>query len=110
MKNKKLTFLILAVLLLSISPLQAFSTSSEWLRPNGVPQPKDNRLTSQRIELGKLLFFDKRLSKSQEISCASCHNPELGWSDAEPKAIGHEGKVGPRNSPTILNEIGRAHV
>ncbi|MCF6340469.1 MAG: c-type cytochrome [Sulfurimonas sp.] len=109
MKNKKLTFLILTVLLLSIIPLQAFSTSSEWLRPNGVPQPKDNRLTLQRVELGKLLFFDKRLSKSEEISCASCHNPELGWSDAEPKAIGHEGKVGPRNSPTILNTAYQTH-
>jgi len=108
-KNKRLTFLILAVLLLSISPLQAFGTSSEWIRPNSVPVPYDNRPTPQRIELGKLLYFDKRLSKSEKISCASCHNPELGWSDAEPKAIGHEGKIGPRNSPTIINTAYQTH-
>jgi len=108
-KNKRLTFLILAVLLLSISPLQAFSTSSEWIRPNSVPVPYDNRPTPQRIELGKLLYFDKRLSISEEISCATCHNPELGWSDGEPKAIGHEGKVGPRNSPTIINTAYQTH-
>ena len=99
-KNKRVTTIIfLAVLLLGITPLQAFVSSSEWLRPNTVPVPYDNRLTAQRVELGKLLYFDTRLSASEQISCATCHNPELGWSDAEPKAVGHEGRVGPRNSP-----------
>ena len=108
--NQKSKLLVpIAILLLSINPLQAFSTSSEWLRPNTIPVPYDNRPTLQRVELGKLLFFDKRLSKSQEISCASCHNPELGWSDGEAKAIGHEGSVGPRNSPTILNSAYQTH-
>ncbi len=76
---------------------------SHYLKPKSISYPKDNPITPQKIELGKLLFFDKRVSKSNTISCASCHNPKLGWSDGLPKAIGDEGKKGRRNSPTIIN-------
>ncbi len=55
------------------------------------------------IELGKILFFDNRLSGSGKISCASCHQPELNWTDAKEKSIGHEGAINKRNSPTIQN-------
>ena len=87
------------------SSLQATEDMSKWLRPAEVPQPKDNKLTPERIELGKLLYFDVRLSSSEKISCASCHHPKQGWSDLvpTPKAVGHEGAVGPRNSPVVLN-------
>lgn len=92
----------LSALLIS-SALYASDDMTKWLRPAEVPQPKDNKLTPERIELGKLLFFDKRLSASGEINCATCHHPKRGWTDLEPvsKAIG-AGR-GPRNSPTILN-------
>ncbi|MBL0707496.1 MAG: c-type cytochrome [Sulfurimonas sp.] len=97
------TKIILAILL-SFSFTQA-KDMQEWLRPSEIPQPKNNKLTPQRIELGKLLYFDVRLSSSEKISCATCHHPKHGWSDeiATPKAIGHEGAVGSRNSPVILN-------
>ena len=55
------------------------------------------------IELGKALFFDTRLSGSGKISCATCHQPELNWTDGKEKSIGHEGAVNKRNSPTIQN-------
>jgi cytochrome c peroxidase len=55
------------------------------------------------IELGKTLFFDTRLSGSGKISCATCHQPELNWTDAKEKSIGHEGTINKRNSPTIQN-------
>jgi cytochrome c peroxidase len=55
------------------------------------------------IELGKMLFFDTRLSGSGKISCATCHQPELNWTDGKEKSIGHEGAVNKRNSPTIQN-------
>ena len=55
------------------------------------------------IELGKILFFDIRLSSSGKISCATCHQPELNWTDGKEKSIGHEGAVTKRNSPTIQN-------
>lgn len=93
----------------TISLFLTSATASEdinkWLRPSEVPQPVDNKLTPQKIKLGKLLYFDKRLSMSEKISCATCHHPKHGWSDEHPtpKAVGHDGLVGPRNSPTILN-------
>jgi cytochrome c peroxidase len=55
------------------------------------------------IELGKALFFDPRLSGSGQISCASCHQPELSWTDGKEKSIGHGGTLNKRNSPTIQN-------
>jgi cytochrome c peroxidase len=55
------------------------------------------------IELGKTLFFDPRLSGSGKISCATCHQPELNWTDGKEKSIGHEGAITKRNSPTIQN-------
>ena len=97
---------VFPLLLLFISlQLQAKTEGKEWLRPKNVPQPLDNKLTPERIALGKLLFFDVRLSRNDTISCATCHSPKHGWSDAVEvaKAIGFEGREGPRNSPTILN-------
>ncbi|MDF1875030.1 c-type cytochrome [Sulfurimonas sp. SAG-AH-194-I05] len=94
--------LIASLLLVS---LEATEDMKKWLRPAEVPQPENNKLTPERIELGKFLYFDVRLSSSEKISCATCHHPKKGWSDLipTPKAVGHEGRVGPRNSPVILN-------
>jgi len=92
----------LSALLIS-SAVYAASDMQKWLRPAEVPQPKDNKLTKERIELGKLLYFDTRLSSSEKFSCATCHHPKRGWTDLVPvsKAVG-AGR-GPRNSPTVLN-------
>ncbi len=67
------------------------------------PIPADNSLTPEKIELGRMLFFEPRISASGVISCATCHNPALGWSDRIPRAVGHGGQVGERNTPTVLN-------
>lgn len=67
------------------------------------PIPSNNSLTAEKIALGKMLFFEPRLSQSSNISCASCHNPALAWTDRLPTAVGHDGQVGNRNSPTVLN-------
>ena len=67
------------------------------------PIPADNSLTAEKIELGKMLFFEPRISSSGVISCATCHNPALGWADRIPQSVGHEGQVGDRNTPTVLN-------
>ncbi len=106
--------LTLSLLVAAVSLTTATSASDDmkkWLRPAEVPQPEDNKLTPERIELGKLLYFDKRLSSSGKISCATCHHPKHGWSDEKPtsKAVGHEGRVGPRNSPTVLNTAYQRH-
>ena len=96
---------VLAIFLGILSGLvQADPAPKEsYLRPAAVPAPADNQVTSERVELGKDLFFDPRLSGSGWISCATCHNPTLGWSDGLPTAIGHGMRVLSRASPTLLN-------
>ena len=67
------------------------------------PQPAYNLPTPSKIELGKMLFFDPRLSRDKSVSCASCHNPAIGFSDGRPVAIGIKGQRGTRNSPSLYN-------
>ena len=67
--------------------------------------PKDNPITKEKIELGRRLFFDKRLSKTQTVSCASCHDPEKGWSNGTPVAEGIDKQTGNRSSPTLINVV-----
>lgn len=65
--------------------------------------PKDNPMTEAKVELGKQLYFDKRLSKDNTISCASCHDPKKGWSNDAAVATGIARQKGGRSSPTIIN-------
>lgn len=65
--------------------------------------PDDNLPTPERIELGRKLFFDRRLSRDQSMSCATCHDPKKGWSDALPRSIGFGGHELGRHSPTVIN-------
>jgi len=67
--------------------------------------PDNNPLSAVKISLGKLLYFDPRLSKDETISCASCHNPFHGFADPEPTSKGVSGKLGARNSPTVINRL-----
>jgi cytochrome c peroxidase len=76
---------------------------AKWLLPAEVPSPPDNRLTPERAELGKKLFFDARLSSMGMSSCASCHFPERGWSDGFPKSVRLFGEVMTRASPSLVN-------
>lgn len=66
-----------------------------------VPVPRDNPITSEKASLGKQLFFDPRLSKNNTISCATCHNPRLGYGDGLPRATGYMQKELGRNSPPL---------
>jgi cytochrome c peroxidase len=80
--------------------------------------PDDNPLTEAKIELGKQLYFDPRLSIDNTVSCASCHDPAKGWSNGERFATGIRGQKGGRSAPTIINSTyqafqfwdGRAHL
>src|SRR5256714_14688842 len=76
---------------------------AEYRRPASIPFPKDNPYTPQKVSLGKKLYFDTRLSLTSAQSCASCHNPGLGWGDGLTVGVGHGmAKLG-RHSPTIVN-------
>lgn len=71
--------------------------------PTSVPTPSTNLNYKAKLELGKQLYFDGRLSKNGAISCAFCHNPGTGWADPRQTSIGIGGGVGGRQAPTVLN-------
>jgi cytochrome c peroxidase len=73
--------------------------------PSVAPAVKGNTVTREKIELGKMLFFDPRLSASQIISCNTCHNLATGGVDAGPTSIGHAWQKGPRRAPTVFNAV-----
>jgi cytochrome c peroxidase len=100
---------LLAVILLTptLAGGQAIKTRDElkkdFVRPVSIPFPADNPFTAEKAQLGEMLFFDPRLSSSNWISCASCHNPSMSWGDGLPRGIGHGMKTLGRRTPTILN-------
>ncbi|HSD10966.1 MAG TPA: cytochrome-c peroxidase, partial [Candidatus Binatia bacterium] len=74
--------------------------------PEGVLPPEipaDNPVTAAKVDLGKKLYFDSRLSKDDTISCATCHDPRAGFADGHSVSDGVGGAKGVRNSPTVLN-------
>ena len=73
--------------------------------PAKAPVLKANTANPDKIELGKQLFFDPRLSSSWLISCNTCHNLSLGGVDLLETSVGHGWQKGPRNSPTVLNAV-----
>ncbi len=91
-------------ILITVEMLDQMSTypGDIWALP-AVPVPPDNAMSPDKIELGKMLFFDARLSGDNSISCAFCHNPKVGFGDARPRAIGFKGMELGRHSPTIIN-------
>ena len=90
-------------------PKPATMINSHILGPEklgNLPQvsiPPENPQTTLKILLGKQLYFDKRLSKDNTISCASCHDPAKGWSDAGPTSIGINGQKGGRRAQPVSN-------
>ncbi len=73
--------------------------------PHVAPDIPDNPLTKEKVRLGKMLYFDPRLSSSQLISCNTCHNLGMGGDDNLETSIGHGWAKGPRNAPTVLNSV-----
>jgi cytochrome c peroxidase len=73
--------------------------------PSIVPAVKDNAVTHDKVDLGKLLFFDPRMSSSEIISCNTCHNLGTGGVDAGPTSVGHGWQKGPRRAPTVYNAV-----
>jgi cytochrome c peroxidase len=73
--------------------------------PFEAPVFKDNPASPAKVELGKMLYFDPRLSQSHNISCNTCHQIGLGGDDGLPTSIGHRWQKGGRNAPTVLNSV-----
>src|SRR5262245_49019659 len=74
--------------------------------PSWVPEPRipeDNPLTWEKVELGRFLFYDKRLSGNQTQACASCHQQAKAFTDGLPQAIGSTGQMTPRSAMSLVN-------
>ncbi|MEK6302093.1 MAG: cytochrome c peroxidase [Acidobacteriota bacterium] len=89
-------------------PVAGFETQL----PLGIPRevwayfiPKDNPMSAAKVELGRKLFFDPKLSADATISCATCHDPARAFTDGKRVAEGIRGRIGHRNSPTLLNAM-----
>lgn len=77
-----------------------------WNLPENFPLPRvpeDNPMSWEKVELGRFLFYDVRLSGNQTQSCASCHDQAIAFADARPLAVGSTGEVHPRNSMSLTN-------
>lgn len=68
-----------------------------------MPVPADNPMTVEKVELGRQLYFDRRLSADGTVSCATCHDPAKGWTDNQPVSTGIKGQKGGRSAPTVIN-------
>ncbi len=89
---------------ISLEELDAMQSFPGNLGPLPQPEyPANNRESAERIELGKKLFFDRRLSRDRSMSCATCHDPNKGWSDNLALARGFDKLTLGRNTPTIIN-------
>jgi cytochrome c peroxidase len=95
------SLVVLIILIGSLGQTAVADHVPAGLKP--VPIPKDNPQTAEKIALGMQLFFDKRLSKDNTVSCASCHAPEKGFSNGERFATGVGGAKGGRSAPSVIN-------
>lgn len=109
--KETLAMLSTTVLLLATAPVLAAGGLQEQAKENFSPIPttapelKGNPASKEKIELGKVLYFDPRLSRSALISCNTCHNIGLGGADYQETSTGHGWQRGPRNAPTVLNSV-----
>lgn len=103
---------LLSGVLLTLVNVALFSSAADAQRDRGpksplgippVPWPSDNPYTKEKADLGWLLYYDKRLSSDQSVSCASCHAPEAGFTDGKPVSTGIKGQTGGRSAPTVIN-------
>jgi cytochrome c peroxidase len=100
--NNNLVFgLLLVIVVGMITAGRCTHPAAQALGP--VPFPDDNPLTAEKIELGRKLFFDKRLSDDNSIACVDCHHPEKAFTDGKVKSSGIHGGMTDRNAPSLLN-------
>ena len=83
--------------------LRADATALFQPIPTVQPAPENNALTREKVELGRMLFFEPRLSSSHLLSCNTCHNLGIGGVDGLETSVGHGWQRGPRNAPTVFN-------
>ncbi|MGE5446640.1 MAG: cytochrome-c peroxidase [Ignavibacteriales bacterium] len=105
-------FFVIFTSLISVKVISTESLKSDYhldlplgLDEFAIEIPKDNPLTKEKIALGGKLYFDPRLSANGTVSCASCHNPKLAFTDGQKASLGIRGQIGRRSAPTIINRV-----
>lgn len=103
-KNSFILFLIILISIALMMQVYASDKKKKQLEPlPQVPVPEDNPMSEEKIELGKKLFFDRRLSGDGTTSCASCHDPEKAFTDASEISLSYPTTRNFRNAPTLMN-------
>jgi cytochrome c peroxidase len=101
------SYTIVSILVFLVAPLVGDEPAERLpASPLGLkkpPIPDNNPMTLEKVELGKMLYFDKRVSKDGTVSCATCHDPKQGWTERKPTSTGIREQKGGRNSPTVIN-------
>jgi cytochrome c peroxidase len=112
MRNPRIKTTIVIAALVAVAVVWASTEGFTPKFPLGVPGdlwallvPPDNPMTAAKVELGRKLYFDVRLSADNSVSCATCHDPDLGFADRNKVAVGIKQQSGTRNSPTVLNSV-----
>src|SRR5262245_39573430 len=97
---------LLFLTLVTASILLVENAGFQWNVPKPFPRPAvplDNTMSPSKVELGRYLFYDKRLSVNGEEACASCHQQELAFTDGRARAQGTTGELHPRSSMSLTN-------
>ncbi len=111
---KSVKILVLALMLVSASCANPEKPAAPAAPPPPAPKPDpgplgemtvpaDNPMTPEKVELGKKLFFDARLSKDGKMSCETCHLPDKGWTDGKALSKKFDGSMNTRHAPTLYN-------
>ncbi|MFQ5956121.1 MAG: cytochrome-c peroxidase, partial [Kiloniellales bacterium] len=108
MKTGKTTSFVLAALMVGVAHIglaaEARADTNPPLAALGPPPvPPDNPQTPEKVELGKLLFFDTRLSGDASVACSTCHEPDAGWAFSNDISRGYPGTIHWRNSQSVVN-------
>jgi cytochrome c peroxidase len=101
-----LAALTLALTLALTTAIGLSAADFDWQLPKGFPRPvvpPDNPMTAAKVELGRYLFYDKRISVNGKESCGSCHRQELAFTDGRSRATGTTGQLHPRSSMSLVN-------
>jgi len=100
----KMMLMLATACLAAATALAAEEQAGPWeALPTVAPAPADNPTTPEKVTLGKMLYFDPRMSSTGTVSCFSCHNVMEGGDDHRPTSIGVHGQKGGRNAPTVWN-------
>jgi cytochrome c peroxidase len=107
LRVKTLTVVFLVLFVTAVNADEILDMAKKTFKP--IPQKPptlmNDPITDEKVHLGKMLFFDPRLSASALISCNTCHNLGLGGADYQEASVGHGWHRGKRNAPTVLNSV-----